>query len=288
MAKVAQAQKAKTIVDEPKVANQEVATQDVAGLPAFLQEGIDPSIAGAGISTDARDFLLPFLAIAQSNSPQLKKQQEDKYIKGLEAGDIFNTATGKFWKAEEGIIVVPAFFQKAEVEWVPRSEGGGYVDTHLPNSDVVAQVREIETEDGRKIRKLPNGHQLVETKYHFVITDDGPAVIGLTSTGLQVSRQWLTMMKNVKIGPEGAKQIAPSFAKQYRLRTVYRTNDSGDWFQYTIEDAGWVASLDLFNEAKAFYLDAAKTGVVLGRPPEAVAAATTEETAETDDEDLPI
>jgi len=263
---------------------QEVAVVEKPALPAYLQD-MGSELSGAGISTDSKDFLLPFLAIAQSNSPQLKRQQLDKYIPGLEAGDIFNTATGKFWKAEEGILVVPAFFQKAEVEWILRSEGGGYVDTHMPDSPIVGTIKEIELQDGRKIRKLPNGHQLVETKYHFVITDDGPAVLGLTSTGLQISRQWLTMMKNVKINGN----VAPSFAKQYLLKTVYRQNDSGDWFQFTVEDAGWVESVELFNDAKSFYLDAAKTGVVLGRPPEAAASASSVATAgEENDINIPL
>jgi hypothetical protein len=266
----------------PRVEEQAVVAQQEAGLPTFLAEQDLGALQGAGISSDAKDFLLPFLAIAQSNSPQLKRQQADKYIPGLEAGDIYNTATGRFWKGSEGIVVVPAFFQKAEVEWVTRKNGGGYVATHLPDADVVQQVKSDPTDP--RLRLLPSGNQLVETKYHFVITDEGPAVIGLTSTGLQISRQWLTLMKNVKIGPEGAKKIAPSFAKQYLLKTVYRQNDSGDWFQFTVEDAGWVQSLDVFSEARAFYESAAATGVVLGRPPESAVAATDPE----EDGDIPL
>lgn len=238
-----------------------------APLPAFLENMSVPD--GAGLSTDAKDFLLPFLAIAQSNSPQLKRQQADKYIEGMKAGDIFNTATNEFWDGDEGIMVVPAFYQKAEVEWILRSDGGGYVDTHSADTKLLNDVQNVEMPDGRKIRKLPNGHQLVETRYHFVITDNGAAVVALTSTGLQVSRQWMTLMKNVKIGPVGAKKIAPSFSRVYKLKTIYRQNDAGDWFQFAVEEVGWVQNPDLFNEAKSFWEESTKAGVVLGRPPEA-------------------
>lgn len=244
-----------------------VTTIASAALPAFLETAAVPD--GAGLSTDAKDFLLPFLAIAQSNSPQLKRQQADKYIEGMKAGDIFNTATNEFWDGDEGIYVIPAFYQKAEVEWILRSDGGGYVDTHPADTKLLNEVQNVEMPDGRKIRKLPNGHQLVETRYHFVITENGPAVVALTSTGLQVSRQWMTLMKNVKIGPEGAKKIAPSFSRVYRLKTIYRQNDAGDWFQFSVEEIGWVQDQDLFNEAKNFWEEAMKAGVVLGRPPEA-------------------
>jgi len=265
---------------------KEVAKSATAGLPAHLQHEMG-ELAGAGVSTDSKDFLLPFLAIAQSNSPQLKKQQADKYIPGLEAGDIFNTATGQFWKGEVGLEVIPCFYQKAEVEWKLRSEGGGYIDTHSPDSSVVSQAR-VDAKD-KRLRLLPSGHQLVETKYHFVILPDGsPAVVGLTSSGLQVSRAWQTMMKNVKIGPEGTKVVAPSFAKSYLLRTVYRTNDQGDWFMYTITEGDWVQDADLFAAAKNFYLDAQKTGVVLGRPPETGAVVDGEVAGETDADEIPL
>src|SRR4051812_10928480 len=97
-------------------------------LPAFMQEDLE-KMQGAGVSDRSQDFALPFLAIAQSNSPQLKKQQPDKYIEGLEAGDIFNTATRQFWRSNEGIAVVPVWFEKSWVEWVLRDDGGGYVNT---------------------------------------------------------------------------------------------------------------------------------------------------------------
>jgi hypothetical protein len=228
--------------------------------------------AGAGISGRQEDFLLPFLAVAQSNSPQLKKQQADAYIAGLKVGDIFDTATRKFWDGETGVVVVPAYFHKAEVEWVTRKNGGGYVATHAADTPLRAEVR-IDPSD-KRTRLLRSGHQLVETNYHFVVLVETctPAVVALTSTGLQTSRQWNTQMSAVKIRrPDGALATAPCFGRAYRLRTTYRQNDQGDWFQFLVEDVGWAnqsqAQIDARAAARAFYLHSLQNGVILGRPP---------------------
>ena len=63
--------------------------------------------AGQGMETiGAEDMQIPFLRILQPLSPQLIKN-DPKFIKGASAGDIFNTVTGQFWEAEEGINVLP-------------------------------------------------------------------------------------------------------------------------------------------------------------------------------------
>ena len=264
------------------------------GMPAHLSDDVD-QYAGAGVSDRQQDFLLPFLYVAQSNSPQLKRQQADKYIPGLEPGDIFNTATGKFWKGSEGVVVLPAFFQAAEVEWVTRKAGGGYVGTHQPEDAIVKTAR-VDPSDPR-VRLLPTGpdnkpHQLVETKYHFVILADelSPAVIGLASTGLQVSRQWNTLMKEFKIrNSAGNMVVAPSWSRAYRVKTVYRTNDQGDWFQVIVADDGWSTAeqKDARDMARQFFIEARERGVVLGRPPEADGAASSSASSSTYDGDEP-
>lgn len=267
-----------------------------AGLPAHLADDAD-EFAGAGMSDRQQDFLLPFIYVAQANSPQLKKQQADKYIPGLEAGDLFNTATGKFWKGDKGLLVLPCYFQAAEVEWVTRKAGGGYVATHQPEDPIVKRIR-IDPADPRN-RLLPVGpdgkqHQLVETRYHFVILVDelSPAVIGLSSSGLQVSRQWQTLMREFKVR-NGQDQlvVAPSWSRAYRIRTVYRTNDQGDWYQVTVADEGWSTpeQRDARDMARAFFREARERGVVLGRPPESDdSASKPAQTSDYDGEEPPI
>ena len=237
---------------------------------ALVDEDME-QYAGAGASTRPEDTLLPFLYVAQSNSPQTKRQS-DKYIEGLEAGDIFNTANRKFWKGDEGVLVVPCWFEAREVEWVTRKEGGGYVGSYPAGHEIVRQVRHDPAD--KRLRLLPNGHQLVETRYHFCISAETmmPVVVGFASTGLQTSRLWQAMIQEHKArGKDGQLFTLPSFSHKYRLRTVWRKNDQGDWFQMTVEDEGPMleSDRDIYQAAKSLFIYAREHGGLnFGRPPE--------------------
>lgn len=250
------------------------------GMPAYMQEDLE-SLAGAGVSTRAEDFALPFLAIAQSNSPQVKRQQPDKYIEGLEPGDIFNTTSRKFWRAAEGVSVVPVWFQKAWVEWILRDEGGGYVATY-PIDDPIREQAKFGGKDKRYLL-LPSGHQLVDTSYHFVVDPEtgGVLIVSMTSTGLSCSRQWQTMMKDTRLPYQGTMVTAPGFACKYRLRSVYKKNDQGDWFTWAVSPDGWTPG-NIYPVARSFFLEAQENGVVLGRPPVTDEETTTGASVETD------
>lgn len=248
------------------------------GLPAEALDELTAH-AGAGISDRTEDFSLPFLAIAQGLSPQVERNQPDKYIPGLKVGDIFNTATRKYWDGQEGVLVVPCFYQKANVEWVRREEGGGFVGVHDIDDPIKNTVR---TAGERKnLRILPNGHQLVETAYHMVVELESSsiAVVSMTSSHLRCSRLWHTLMKDVKIPHSGTLVVAPSFAKIYRLSTVFRQNDEGKWYTWTVTPVGWTLPehRGAFDVAREFYLQAKTRGVVLSRPPEEDGEMTTSE-----------
>lgn len=267
----------------------EVAELPKGSMPAEMMGDL-AEFAGAGVSDRQEDFVLPFLMIAQANSPQLKKQQTDKFIPGLEAGDIFNTATRQFWKGEEGVSVVQSHFQKALVEWILRDEGGGYVATYDIDADVKKQAR-WGGEDNRFLL-LPNGHQLVDTSYHFVTLaeDCSAAVIGMTSTSLACSRTWQTIMKEVKVGTPNGLVVAPCFSRVYRLRTAYKTKDTNSWFVFTVSDEGWTTPKhkDAYLEARKTFVHIREHGAQLGRPPESDPAAMAEPRSDADHSEVPI
>lgn len=249
----------------------EVAAVAAGQMPAeFIAEM--EGFAGAGVSERAADFAMPFFLIAQANSPQLKRQHE-KYIPGLEAGDIFNTATGEYWRSGEGVVVIQSWFQKAWVEWIPRNDGGGWVATYTIDDPIQKTASWIEVE-GKKIFRLPNGHDLVETSYHFVVlAETGEiGVVGMTSTSLACSRQWQTLLKRIKMPVRGQMEIAPAFARAFRLTTSYKTRDNNDWFVWTVADVGWAIGHPVWNSsfqmAKRHFEEARDKGVVLGRPPD--------------------
>lgn len=240
-----------------------------------LPEGLTQELgqyAGAGVSDRASDFAMPFLMIAQKGSAQVNKREVDKFIPGLEVGDIFNTATGEYWRASEGVLVVQSWFQKAMVEWIPRSDGGGWIATH-PIDTPLMKLTKPGGQDNREMR-LPNGHQLVDTSYHFVALADTSelAVVSMTATSLGASRQWQTLMKRIKIPVSGQLVVAPSFSRVFRLKTAYKSNEKGDWFVYVINDEGWAAGHAEYNDAyltaRAHFVEASTKGVQMGRPPE--------------------
>lgn len=243
-------------------------------LPAHLRDDA-AAMGGAGTSDRAEDLSLPFLYIVQKGSPQVNRRAPE-FMEGVEAGDVLNTATQQVYKCGGGatIPVLHAHMIRREVEWITRAAGGGYVSTHDVDTPLLRQVREVAKPQGKgTFRMLPNGHQLVATAYHFVVLPESldVAVIGLTSTGLQTSRRWNTMMRSHKVRGANGPIILPGFSHVYELRTVYQQNESGDWFTYGVADMGLVTEeqMSAYAVAKSFFLHAMEHGVPIGRPPAA-------------------
>ena len=104
--------------------------------------------AGAGLENfNTEDMQIPFIRILQALSPQLNKQ-DSLYIKGAEQGDIFNTVSQQVYKADEGVIVVPCFFEKKFLEFALRSSGGGFIKELAPDDkDITLTTREGASRD---------------------------------------------------------------------------------------------------------------------------------------------
>lgn len=228
-----------------------------AGLPAHLQQ-LDPALAGLGNSTDSQDVTLPFLTILQKGSPQVNKQ-EPEYIRGAEVGMVLNTATGQLYSGEEGFLFIPVGFQKNYVEWIKRTDGGGYIDTHPFDLELIRKMGAFKGERGIE---LPNGHQLVETSYTFgLLPGLEPAVIGAASSALKPMRDWMSLRNRWRVGTT----VAPAFSRSYMMQTIYQKNEKGDWYNWKIKDGDWLDA-ETFEIAKKFALQVAAGEVKMGRP----------------------
>jgi len=234
----------------------QVVEKKKAGLPANLISEMATD-SGLGLSNvTADDMQIPFLRILQALSPQLVKTNSD-YIKGAEQGDIFNTVTHQVWKADEGIVVVPCYFEQKLLEFVPRSQGGGFVQ-ELPKNhpDVLNVQRDKET----NMDILPSGNELVRTGQHYVkILNEElgmlePAIIDMKKTQIRRSKIWVTQMsmQTIKL-QDGTSKPAPMFANKWKLKTVADGNDKGSWYSWQIEKVGMVDSMDMYNECKEFH-----------------------------------
>jgi hypothetical protein len=204
----------------------------------------------------ATDIALPFLAIAQSNSPQVKKQ-ESAYIQGISEGDMFHTITSKMYPGgDQGIKIINCYFQHRYVEWVPRNKGGGFVKQYLPGEQPRIETVEVE---GKKRDVLPNGNDLVNTHYHFclIVDLDGKdyeqIVIAMSSTQMKKSTRWNSKILNLKLmTADGSKRFTPPrFAMLWNLMTEYEKNEKGSWYGYKIEANHFLNLQDAF-EASVF------------------------------------
>ena len=188
--------------------------------------------AGVGLENiTTEDMQIPFIRIIQALSPQLQKD-DPLYIKGAEQGDIFNTVSQEIYKQDEGVIVVPAFFEKKFLEFQLRSSGGGFVrELAADDKDITMTSRE------GTIELLPNGNELVRTHQHLVIAQsaDGtiaPSVLDMKKTQLKVSRRWNTLKNSARL-PSGA--LMPIYGTAWQVTTVLEANDQGKWFNYKID-----------------------------------------------------
>jgi len=189
--------------------------------------------AGAGLENfNTEDMQIPFIRILQALSPQLNKQ-DSLYIKGAEQGDIFNTVSQQLYKADEGVIVVPCFFEKKFLEFALRSSGGGFIKELAPDDkDITLTTREGAAEI------LPSGNELVRTHQHVVMAMDpetklgSPAILDMKKTQLKVSRRWNTLKNGIRL-PSGKPM--PLYGTAWNIQTIAESNDQGSWYNYKVE-----------------------------------------------------
>lgn len=244
---MATAARRKAVTEEPKSnvpATQKSSVPSLADAPAFLAKHMERT-AGMGYSHAAEDSIVPMVTLVQTLSPQVKPRHE-KYIKGVMPGDmILKGALNPVVKQADGLICQPCAFQKAFIEWVPRSKGGGFVARHEKMPADVVERPDPENPERKKLIRKGNNNEVVETRYHFVRIGGAPFVIPFVSTGHTSSREWTQLIKNVGLG-------APAFARYYKLTPYLRTRNDNEWFAYKAEALDWVTNEDEFLAGEAF------------------------------------
>lgn len=234
-----------------------------AGLPDYLATDLE-HVSGLGNSQDMRDQKMPFLAILQKGSPQVN-EEESKFIEGARAGMLVNTATGRLYSGKEGEAeVVVIGYRRNFVEWKPNR--GGYVNTHEFDArklKSLGAVRKTTMHEGRERSQIvmPNGNIINDTAYTLVMLERTIMVIGASSTALGPMRDWMSYRNSLY---HRDKQL-PSFAKKYKLFTVYEKNDAGDWYNWKPVDNGYTDS-ETYELAKMGAIAFVKGEIDIGRP----------------------
>lgn len=227
--------------------NDSLVTSEVSGeLATAMQAGMT---GFENVKSD--DVAIPFIKILQALSPEIKKGPDK--IEGAEEGDLYNTVTGEVYKGE--VQIISCAFQKAYVEWTPRSSGGGFVKQHF-DSSILTQTKK----GGQNMRDdvLPNGNIIVTTAYHFclLVKEDGSTqrvVMPFSSTQLKKSRKWLGQMQAIRITTANGSITPPMFSHIWEVSTVIEQKDTNTWFGYSIDSPTIIKTAPLFKEAMDFY-----------------------------------
>ena len=216
-----------------------MATKNVAEATTGEVLVLDDDLLSEGTGLEALgtdDYALPFIRIIQSGSPQLKPTEETKYLPDAKEGMLFNTLTNQVYPGEQGVAVIPCAYTKKYIEWVPISQGGGFVrDDHS-----VDILNECTKNDSRQFI-LPHGNEIQETAQYFVllVEDEGQpeqVLLSCTSTQLTFARRWNTMLRTAQVANQaGESVLAPMFAYIYRLSTGVLSNNMGTWHGLSVE-----------------------------------------------------
>jgi len=208
------------------------ATRGKAAPPAAVQDYGD--LAGAGYqNTGSDDFAIPFLAIMQSNSPQVESEEHPAKI-----GNLFNTVTEELIDPKDGVVLTPCHTEHLFVEWRTRDQGGGFVQTHALDSDVAVWARE-NCEFGEF--KTPEGNDLSETFYMYCMsvsdsdveqgaTPSNFVVVAFTGTKIRPYKRIMGRLRMFKGNP-------PLFAHRLKFSSVAEENSKGKYRNFHIEPA---------------------------------------------------
>jgi len=142
-----------------------------------------------------------------------------------------------------GMQVVDLVYPPSYVEWIPRTQGGGFVQEWTPEE--AAQIRTVRGEqgdiivEGSPMGTPGNQLQYTHTHYMFYLGEGGllePAVMSMAATQVRASKDWNARIARLRL-PNGAK--APRFFGIWDLATRRRSNDQGSWFVPTFSRSAY-------------------------------------------------
>lgn len=256
------------VAEDKKAEDTAVATQAAGALPAAWQ-GIDIyADAGAGLEhVEAKYLIIPHLRLLQSGSPQAKRS-DPAYVEGAREGLFINTATGELF---DKVLFVPCRFVPDHSEWEPGLQGD-FIRSHGPDSTEFDKCEFVQSE-GRSFFRHPNGNEFAQRAlfYGMIVKMDeesgtidfDKAVASLGGTSFAVARRWLTQISSYRLtAPNGAKFIAPMWARSFMLEASPQSNDDNSWMAWKF--AAYANTLDL-PEGRELYLGAKEFAMQVDR-----------------------
>ena len=225
--------------------------------------------SGAGQNMAAGDLGIPYLALLQSNSPQVNPAHA-KYIEGAMAGMFYNTATGEVFGGfnKPPLVIIPCAYVREYDEWRDRDgPNPGFEQSHSVDSNIMAQTKPNEL----KRAVLPNGNFIWETAKQFCLVRNPKSsrldqvLMTLKSTHLKMNRRWNNLISGAMI--PGTSHQAPRWLFPYALGVQLESKGDKSWFVPTIERIETPVSADEYRAGKAFFNAFAKGDINVTPPP---------------------
>lgn len=219
------------------MSKKDVAVVNQGGVVAVMPDFLKNQTTSRGTeNVKAEDLVIPRLELVQSLSP-CRKKSDPAYIEGAEEGLLFNNVTRQLYG--ESVMLIPVTYKKEWLIWKNRQSGGGFRGAF--GSDLEAQAVLSELEDGADC-------EVSDTGQHFclLVNADGKAeeiVVSCSKSKLKVSRKWNSLVR---------MNEGDSFSRVYKLGAVAEQGAKGDYFNFSISQAGF-PTLELYQRAEKLY-----------------------------------
>jgi hypothetical protein len=194
----------------------------------------DP-FADAGLGSEkvsATDLIIPRLTLLHEMSRVTKKNRAE-FIKGAAGGMFCIPSLHKLYDGEEGIYVVPVYYQRRLIEWHPIDSGGGLVRMDVPEEETEHLERK-----NAGVWLTDNDTEIVQTPEFYLLIADletgemTSAVMSLTGKKAQTAKRWNTLiMAQRQVHPETGQEVQmPFWFNTYHMIARPESNDQGDFY----------------------------------------------------------
>jgi hypothetical protein len=205
--------------------------------PSFIKVGDQRGTENIG----ANDITPPALRLAQDNSPEVKRQDE-KYIKGLIAGNFFNSSTKQVYGEGPLSLVVVNSLGHRNVEFDPEDKKV-VLDFNVPDDDPRCQFT-TQVVDGVEKRIKPKATTFYD---YLVMLVDGDKrsvmTMSLKSTQLKKAKEFNTTLVGSKM---------PSWAFLFEVETRSETKKGNSFWGWKLTPVGYVPE-DVYFECERVY-----------------------------------
>ena len=232
--------------------------------PADLAQHAGHGTEGIG-SSDVRP---PRLALAQSGTPQTKKQN-DKYIEGLAEGDLFNDLTNERYKTPVAFVVIKYLGRRA-MEFFTEEErkknpGSVIKDRNVPLND--ARCLPTTDADGNWVPPVAD----IFADY-LVYLPESSEVVTVTFKNKDLSRNGaattLNSLMRYPLKIDGTVVLQPpAWARTFELGSAGKQDGAYSWAVFTLKLRG-ISDADTRTIAGSLYDQFKASNVIVEDAPE--------------------